>query len=176
MLFGTIFISLFYIWLLKCLTKPLLYTSMCIILLAFILSGAWCWMKKSDYDPVLEEKNYQAAQIGAIVLWVIGFLYLCFICCCWSNIALGASIMEAASAFVTSTIRIIFLPIFAYLLCVPYLIYWVVAAVFLYSVGEPEFSSTSFFANIVWSDQTRYFWWFFLFGLFWSIAFIICAQ
>jgi len=41
--FGTIFISLFYIYLLKCITKPLLYTSMLLILIFFVLCGAWCW-------------------------------------------------------------------------------------------------------------------------------------
>ena len=60
--------------------------------------------------------------------------------------------MEAASAFVTSTIRVVFLPIGAYALCVPYLCYWVVSAVFLYSIGEPYFKESSFIAEIKWTD------------------------
>jgi hypothetical protein len=83
--------------------------------------------------------------------------------------------MEAASAFVTSTKRVILLPIVAYAICVPYLVYWIFAAVFLYSIGEPEYKHNSFFANIKWTNNTNYLWWFFLFGLLWSIAFIICA-
>jgi len=50
---ATIFISLLYIGLLKWITKPLLYTSMFIILVGFVLLGGWCWMKKDEYDPVL---------------------------------------------------------------------------------------------------------------------------
>jgi hypothetical protein len=84
--------------------------------------------------------------------------------------------MEAASAFVTSTKRVLFLPIIAYAVCVPYLVYWVVSAVFLYSIGEPYFEENSFFAEIKWSDNTNYMWWFYLFALLWSIAFIICVQ
>jgi len=61
MSFASVFISLFYIYLLRCITKPLLYTSMLLILILFVLCGAWCWMKKSDYDPVFEENNYKAA-------------------------------------------------------------------------------------------------------------------
>lgn len=34
----------------------------------------------------------------------------------------------------------------------------------------------SFFAEIKWTDNTTYLWWFFLFGLLWSIAYIICCQ
>ena len=173
---ATIFISLFYIWLLKCITKPLLYTSMLLILLLFIASGALCWLKKGDYDPILEENNYNAAFAGAIVCWTLALLYFCFIVCCWKNIALGASIMEAASDFVTSTIRVIWLPIGAYILCVPYIAYWVVSAVYLYSIGEPYYKDMSLVAEIKWTDNTTYLWWFFLFGLLWTVAFIICAQ
>lgn len=112
---------------------------------------------------------------GAIFAWVLAFLYLCFIVCCWKNIALGASILEAASDFVTSNIRVLWLPIVSYIFCVPFVCYWVVTAVFLYSIGEPEFEDMSFVANIKWTDQTRYMIWFFVFGLCWCIAFIICV-
>lgn len=100
MAIATIFISIFYIFLLKWITKPLLYTSMLIILIGFILLGGWMWLKKADYDQELQKENYQYCFYGAIVSWVIGAVYLGFICCCWKNIALGASIMECASEFV----------------------------------------------------------------------------
>jgi len=47
---ATIVISIAYIFLLKWLTKPLLYTSMLIILIGFVLLGGWLWLKKADYD------------------------------------------------------------------------------------------------------------------------------
>jgi len=97
----TFLIAIIYIFLLRWITKPLLYSSMLIILIAFILLGGWCWIKKSEYDPVLEKKNSNYAMAGAIISWVIGLIYLCFMCCCWKNISLGASIMEASSAFVS---------------------------------------------------------------------------
>lgn len=88
--------------------------------------------------------------------------------------------MEASSSFVKSNLRVLWLPILSYLVCVPFVCYWVVTAVYLYSIGEPEFDQSnggvSPFANIIWADQTRYMIWFFLFGLFWGIAFIICVQ
>lgn len=84
--------------------------------------------------------------------------------------------METASDFVTGNIRVLLLPITSYLVCVPFILYWVVTAVYLYSMGIPEFKNESFFANIKWEDQTRYMMWFFLFGLLWCVAFIICLQ
>lgn len=98
---ATIFISAVYIFLLKWITKPLLYVSMLAILVGFVLLGGWLWLKMDDYDPVLEENNYLYCKIGAITAWVIGFIYMCFIFCCYKNIALGASIMECASEFVS---------------------------------------------------------------------------
>jgi hypothetical protein len=46
----------------------------------------------------------------------------------------------------------------------------------LYSVGEPTFQENSFIANIEWKDETKYMFWFYVFGLLWVMAFIICVQ
>ena len=62
-------------------------------------------------------------------------LYACFMLCCWKNISLGASIMEAASDFVGSNLRIITLPIFAYIIALIFFAYWIVTAIYLYGVG-----------------------------------------
>lgn len=84
--------------------------------------------------------------------------------------------MEAASEFVSQNIRIVSLPIIAYLVCIPFMVYWTISAVYLYSIGEPEFQKDSLVANIKWSDSTNYMMWYFLFGLFWVVAFFICLQ
>jgi solute carrier family 44 protein 1 (choline transporter-like protein) len=134
---GTIFIAVVYIFLLKWITKPILYVSMFIILLMFILLGGWSWLKKDDYEP--ESDDYKYAQYGAYVSWGIAAIYLLFMCCCWKNISLGASIMEAASDFVSQNLRVVLLPVIGYCVCVPFIVYWIVTAVYLYSIGEPEF-------------------------------------
>lgn len=149
---ATIFISIFYIFLLKWITKPLLYTSMLIILVGFVLLGGWSWLKKAEYDPELQKENYNYCLYGAIIAWSLAGIYLCFIICCWKNISLGASIMECASEFVAGNLRVLWLPILSYIVCVPFIFYWVITAVFLYSMGEPEFKENSFFANIKWED------------------------
>jgi nitrogen fixation-related uncharacterized protein len=116
------------------------------------------------------------AQIGAFVSWGIGALYLCFMCCCFKQIALGASIMECASEFVSQNIRIIALPVIAYIISFAVLLFWIVTAVFIWSIGTPEYRDNSPIANIKWDENTRMVMWFFLFGLFWIIAFLICLQ
>jgi hypothetical protein len=45
----TVGIAALYIFLLRWITKPLLYVSMIIIQIMFILLGIWSWMKKDDF-------------------------------------------------------------------------------------------------------------------------------
>jgi len=52
---ATIFISIIYIFLLKWLTKPLLYISMVLILAGFVLLGGWLWLKKADYNEMTKD-------------------------------------------------------------------------------------------------------------------------
>jgi len=176
MTFGALVISAVYIFLLKWITKPLLYVSMVLILLFFLLLGGWAWIQRSKYDPETEQKNHQYATIGAGVSWSFAAIYACFICCCWSKISLGASIMEAGSDFVSSNLRVIALPVISYTLVFVYFLYWIVTAIHLYSIGEPEFQPASPIANIKWESQTWYMMWYFLFCLFWCVAYIICLQ
>ena len=152
------------------------YVSMLLILICLVLLGGWSWLQKDKYDPVQEEENYMYAQIGAYVAWAIAAIYLCFMCCCWSNISLGASIMEAASDFVSSNLRIVLLPVISYACSIVFFAFWIVVAVHLYSIGEVEFERNSFIANIKWSEEHWYIMWYFLFCLFWVVAFIICTQ
>jgi hypothetical protein len=176
MCLASVVITVIYIWLLKIITKPLLYVSMLIILICFILLGGWSWMKRSEYDPVAQKKNYDYATIGAGVSWAIAVLYFCFMLCCWRNISLGATIMEAASEFVAGNLRIVLLPILSYVLVLAFFAYWTVTAVMVYSIGTTEFKPNSFTANIVWDKANRYIMWYFLFGLFWVVSFFICLQ
>lgn len=84
--------------------------------------------------------------------------------------------MESASEFVSSNLSVITLPLLSYVTAMLFFAYWLATAVFLYSVGEPEFKKDSMVANIVWAKETRYMLWYFLFGLFWIFSFLICQQ
>jgi hypothetical protein len=103
-------------------------------------------------------------------------LYACFMLCCWKNISLGASIMEAASDFVGSNLRIITLPIFAYIIALIFFAYWIVTAIYLYGVGDAVYDPKLPIAKVNNNKQTTYIMWYFLFGLLWIVAFFICLQ
>lgn len=176
MMVITLLIAIIYIFLLKWFVKPLLYTSMLIILLGFILLGGFCYMELGKLDEKKDAENIKYLRIGAIVSWAIAAIYLCFICCCYKNIALGASIMEAASDFVGKNLRVLFLPVLSYIVSLIFMLFWVFTTAHLYSIGEPEYKEGYPFANIKWSKEVRYAMWYYFFGLFWCVAFIICLQ
>lgn len=144
----TIVISIIYVFLLKWITKPLLYISMFVILIAFLLLGGYCYLHMADYEP--DSDNYKLTMAGAFVSWGVGLVYMICVCCCWKNISLGATIMECASQFVSQNLRVVTLPIIAYLVCLPVFIIWTACATYLYSVGTPRFEENSFIATIEW--------------------------
>lgn len=84
--------------------------------------------------------------------------------------------MEAASEFVSSNLRVVLLPILSYIFAIIFFAYWTVTAVYVYSIGTAEFKENSFIANIAWEKSNNYVMWYFLFGLFWVVAFLICLQ
>jgi hypothetical protein len=170
----TIIISILYIFLLKWITKPLLYISMILIFICFVLLGGYCYVHMADYEP--DSDNYKLTMAGAYVSFVIAILYMICVCCCWKNIALGASIMECASEFVSQNLRVVLLPVISYLIVIPVFIIWTLCAVYLYSIGTPVFVENSFIATIEWKKETEILFWVYLFGLLWIIAFIICVQ
>ena len=92
----TFIITLFYIWMLKCMTKPLLYSSLFIIFALGVGSGYYAYSQTMVIEDK-ESNEYKIALGGSIIIWIVVLLYTLFICCFWSSIRLGASVMEAAS-------------------------------------------------------------------------------
>ena len=122
MCFATIIISIVYIYLLQWIVKPLLYASMLCIFLCFAALALYGYVVAQDYEK--DSDDWKMAMAGAIVFALIDFIYMIFVCCCWNNISLGASIMQAASQFVSSTKRIVAVPLLSYIIVIPIFCIW----------------------------------------------------
>lgn len=147
---------------------------MSLMLVLLLVLGGWAWIKKASYDPVKEAEDYNLAHGGALGAWACAGIYAAFMCCCWKQIALGASIMEAASDFVSQNLRVVLLPILSFIVSFGFFVFWLFTAMHIYSIGTAEFSAGSPIANIKWGEETRFMMWYFLFGLFWVVAYLIC--
>jgi len=174
MVFGAFIITIIYLMLLKWITKPLLYVSLFAIFVFGVLGGGFLFLQKDEYPAESESYYYMIA--GAITVWVITFIYMVIICCQWSNIALGASIMEAAGTFVASNPRIGILPIVTYMSFAPVIVWWLFTTVFLYSIGTPKYEEKTFVAQIERPAYLDYVLWYILFGLFWFCSLCIAIQ
>lgn len=100
MCFVSLLVTVTYVCLLRWIAKPIIYGSLFAIFILGVLAGYYVYLKREDYEP--GTANNRHAFGAAYAIWVITFIYTIFVCCQWNNIALGASIMEAASDFVSS--------------------------------------------------------------------------
>ena len=169
-------ISMIYLFLLRCIAKPLLYISFVLILVLVIAGGIYVFTYASNnYEDGDDTKLYM--QICAYVLWGLAVVYFIILMCCCSRIRLAIAIQEAASDFVRNTMSIFTVPFIFFFIILIWIIFWVISAVYVYSVGDLVKDDTLPIANIEWNTTTRYVWIYHLFGLFWISAFIIgCSQ
>jgi len=170
----TILITIVYVFLLRWITKPVLYTSLLGVEVLLVLIGFFAFQRKDDFSP--ESNNYVFAFGIAIGIWVLAALFLLFICCQWENISLGASIMTAAADFLGQNSKVGILPIISYILCIPIVAWWGSSAVFIYSMGEPKFDWDLPVASIEMAKEATIMFWVFLFGFFWIIAFLVALE
>ena len=127
-------ISFLYLFLLRCIAKPLLYISFVLILLLLAGGGLYVWMEKDNYNE--SDNTYTVMKWMAILLWILTGIYFCILLCCCSRIRLGIAIIEATSEFVQHKFQIFLIPIVFFLIIVVWIAYWVISAVYVYSVGD----------------------------------------
>jgi choline transporter-like protein 2/4/5 len=84
--------------------------------------------------------------------------------------------MEVSSQFLTANIRIVFLPAIAYILCVPVIFWWTITTVYIYGLGTPKYDEYNFVATVEGDQASDGMFIYFLFGLFWIVAFLIAIQ
>ena len=161
----TLVISMIYLFLLRCIAKPLLYISFIIILALFVGAGFYVFFQQFKYED--GDKTKQVMKWCGIGLWIVSGLYLIILLCCCSRIRLGIAIVEATSQFVASKFSIFLVPLVFFVIILIWMTFWIISAIYVYSVGE-----VVQLGQINWSDTTRYVWIYHIFGLFWVSAFI----
>jgi hypothetical protein len=174
MSFVSFVLTLIYVYLLQHIAKPLLYTSIVLIVLGLLGGAGYC-----SYAITLQEAASDARYAfftAAIVLWLLFLIVAIFLCCNWTHIALGASILQASSDFLSSNQRIIVMPIVKYFEMLPSVLIWSVIILYMLSNGTPVYKENSYVAMMVYDETVYYLFFFMLFGLFWFLAFLDGIQ
>jgi hypothetical protein len=85
--------------------------------------------------------------------------------------------MQTTADYINQTKRIFLVPVFFFVAILIFYVYWIVSAIYIWSVGTVKINSSTPFAAMQWNSTTRYVFLYDLFGLFWINAFMIgCCQ
>jgi len=167
-------IAFIYLFLLRCVAKPLLYISFVLILLLLVGSGAYVFAQNKKYEN--GDKTKKIMEGMGILLWSLAGIYFIILMCCCSRIRLGIAITKATSHFMAVNPSLFFIPLIFFFIIGIWATFWIISAIYVFSVGTPYRSTSGPYTDIHWDNTTRYVWIYHLFGLFWVSAFIIgCA-
>lgn len=124
-------------------------------------------------DPYAMYVKY--AAYGA---WGTCALILCIFLCCFSALRLGIAVFKATISFTKANLGIFLQPVITMIFFIIWVFAWLVAVMWVFSVGEPKpREGYPMVTEIAWSKETRYVFFYQIFGLFWMNAFIVgCCQ
>jgi len=166
-----------YLFVIRLIGGAIIWISFVLIVLALAGGGFYTYFYlRPTYDP--SNPTYEYLAYGAYTLWGLSGLTMILLCCCYNAVKLGIAVFKTTSQYVQANMQIFFLPAWATVVCVAWLCLWMGSAVFVFSVGTPmPREGYEFITEIKWSDETRYIFFYHVFGLFWINAFIIgCTE
>lgn len=102
----------------------------------------------------------------------LAFGYLCLMCICNQRLSLSASLITCASDYLNDNPLLVFLPLSCWALELIWLLVWGALSVQLYSVGLVEPDPDLPIANIVWTNGTRFAFYYHMVSFFWISLFI----
>jgi hypothetical protein len=162
-----------YLVLLRFLVKPVVWASILLVFLFFIVGGAlamrYSMMCESDditsraetqasaagttapecggAYKIKDETNRDILKVFAYILFVLAAIYLCMICCLFNRIRLAIAINEVAAMFVFETPHIVFVPIIQTVIGILWTFLWMFLAAFLLSQVPEDYISTSSYST-----------------------------
>ena len=125
-----------------------------------------------------EDNTRTYLRIGACVCWFVAFIYVFTLLCMWRSLQISLAVLESASDFVGSNLRIVFVPLVFFVINMIVFIAWILAIVAVFSSGDIDNSSSdgSQLKTVKWTDTTRGLVYFMGFGILWIIAFLIACA
>jgi hypothetical protein len=146
-----------------------------IVLLA-VVGGFYYQQMQASKDPG-DQLNY---EILAGIFWGLDGMFVLVILVLYDDINLALTIIAASAQFTFQTIQILFIPFFAAVLVVGFLIYWIATAMFIYSIGafspyfNPAYPTVAYpIPNVTLDTNTSNLLYYHIVALFWILCFIL---
>ena len=165
-------VGFLYLLIIRCCGACIAYISILLVEAALLALGFLFW-KRMDLYTSVDDVTYRNIMLGfAITFWALSLIWFLIIICSCNKIRLAIALTEVAAIFVWKVMSIVLVPFFFFLIVALYLAYWVALSIFIYSAGDVTKGSNTFIATVTWDKTTRYAWWFNLFALLYTTAFI----
>lgn len=130
--------------------------------------------------PQYDELNptFKYLEYTSYVIWGITGAFALTILCCLNAIQVGIQVFKTTIRFVLSNMEIFIMPAIVSVLTMVWFLVWLLAAIYIFSVGTPEpREGYEFVTEVKWDDKTRWIFVYHIFGLLWINSFIVgCAQ
>lgn len=165
-----VILTLIFMLILRCCAKLLIWLSMLAFIAILGIIGWFFWDKYQNTTDPGDQMNY---KILAIIFWVGDGVFVLVLIAMYDDIQLALSIIEAAATFIFQACTVIFVPFYAIVWAVGFLIYWIGTVIFLYSVGTFSQYGITPLPSVQWDETTKNLWYYHLFALFWIMAFIL---
>jgi len=163
-------IVLLYMICVKFFPKTLFWITFMGFIALFIVLGYFFYQKGENTQDFNDKINY---KIIALILWFLDSIFILGICLLYDDIQSAFSIIEATTCFIFSNPMILLTPFINFLVMAVFIGFWIITVIFLYSVGKIIQYNGTPFSNVEWEDSVRNLWYYYLFGLFWGVTFII---
>ena len=114
----------------------------------------------------------------AIAAWILAAIYVLVLLCLWKSLQISLAVLEAASDFVASNMRVVLVPVVFFIINIAAFCCWIAGVVCVFSVGDIDNGPAGTqYKTVKWNQTTRGAMYFMLFGILWILAFLIaCSQ
>jgi len=126
-----------YLYVIRLLGGVIIWLSFALSLLIIAAAGFYTYFyARVEYDPL--NPTYHYLEIASYVLWGIAGALFILIFCCVNAIKIGVAVFKTTSKYIQSNLTIFVLPAISSAIILVWLCYWIIAAIFIFSVGTPE--------------------------------------
>ena len=168
-----VIISYLYLVVVRVLGGVLIWLSIALTASIFFTGGFYTFFyAKFYYDPLNPTYTYLANC--SYVLWGLAALTLLTILFCFNSIKIGTAVFKTTAQFIQANLKIFILPGIVTLISCVWFLFWLFAAVYIFSVGTPApRKDFPYITNVKWSQTTRLIFIYHAFALWWINTFII---
>lgn len=132
----TILLGYVYLFVIRYVGGIIIWFSLGLSLVILASSGFYTYFyARNQYEPA--NPTYTYLEYASYTVWGLTAVFALVVLCCCNAIKVGIAVFKTTVQFVQANIEIFFLPAISSMYTIAWLVIWLFAAVFIFSVGTP---------------------------------------